>query len=309
MKFPYNGGKWYIDKILATQLLTLVYNIKKDWDFVLLISGDRMVRVGKSVLGMTICSFLAYAMGRYGIKTKFDLEDVYFDNKVMMSQVYDKPQYSINMYDEGREGLAATKTMHLIQQDILDFFAECGQLNQIFVIVLPDFFELKEPVAIGRSEFLLNVYRKPVAKEVDILGIGEKQPVVGFQRGFFQLFNRQTKAKLYDKARTTRRKNYGLIKANVIGRFTNQYPLDEALYRAKKREALKRFQEKTKEDKVTLKEMKETKLRNLIITKLHKESLTEREIVKRMIDEYDYKVSKTLVNTVIRDSKSKAAVA
>ena len=306
MKFPFNGKEWYIDKILATQLLTLVYNIKKDWDFVLLISGDRMVRVGKSVLGMTVCAFLCYAMNAYKIKTKFDLDDIFFDNSIMMDTVYNKPQYAINMYDEGREGLAASKTMKSIQQDILDFFAECGQLNQIFVIVLPDFFELKEPVAIGRSEFLLNVYRKPIAKEMDILGIGEKQPVVGFQRGFFQLFNRQRKAQLFDKARTTRRKNYGLVKANVIGRFTNQYPLDENLYRVKKMEALKRFQQKKEEES---KPRKDTRIRDKLILELYSKKINQQEIANIMESKYDEQLTRQRINQIIHSFKQNQAIA
>ena len=51
-----------------------------------------------------------------------------------------------------------------MQQDLLDFFAECGQLNQVFVIVAPDFFKLSEEIAVARSEYLINVYRKDIIK-------------------------------------------------------------------------------------------------------------------------------------------------
>jgi len=54
MKFPYNGKEWYIDGFLASSLDSLAYNVQKDWDFVIMITGDRTVRVGKSVLAMTV---------------------------------------------------------------------------------------------------------------------------------------------------------------------------------------------------------------------------------------------------------------
>lgn len=47
MKFLWKGNEYYIDGFLASLLNSIVYNIKKDWDFVILITGDRGVRVGK----------------------------------------------------------------------------------------------------------------------------------------------------------------------------------------------------------------------------------------------------------------------
>lgn len=248
MKFPFEGRELYIDGYLANSLNTIAYNIKNDWDFVLMITGDRTVRVGKSVLAATICAYLSYAMQQLGFPTKYSLDDVYFDNKTMMEAAFKKPQYSINQYDEGREGLASSKWASQLQQDLLDFFAECGQLNQIFVIVAPDFFGLKEDIAVARSECLINVYRKENKKIIDIKGIGTQLPVVKLERGFFEFFNKKSKQKLYDMARSTKRKSYGITKAEFIGRFTNQYPFSEEAYRNKKREALSRFQERKKEE-------------------------------------------------------------
>ena len=47
MRFSFSGQDLFIDDRLATQLNTVAYNIKNDWDVVILISGDRTVRVGK----------------------------------------------------------------------------------------------------------------------------------------------------------------------------------------------------------------------------------------------------------------------
>lgn len=257
MKFEFKGNEFYIDGYLAAQLNSIAYNLPNDWDIVLLVTGDRSVRVGKSVLAMTVCAYFAHILNRIkptvikeGRKTPvdFNISDIYFDNQSMINDAQDKEKYSINLYDEGREGLAASKAMRQIQQDLIDFFTECGQLNQIFVIVAPDFFELKEYMSVGRAEALINVYRKEKKIEADIFRDGIRHPIVRFDRGNFEFFSRNTKRTLYDKAKSTRRKNYGLVKADFVGRFTNQYPLGETEYKEKKRQSLDRFNDRHKED-------------------------------------------------------------
>jgi len=247
LKFEWNGGEWYIDGYIADQLNSIAYNINKDWDFVIILTGDRSVRVGKSVLGMTICAYLAYLLKRLKLNDDaYGLEDVFFDNQKMIERAFKKPKYSINHYDEGREGLAANKAMKIMQQDLMDFFAECGQLNHIFVIVAPDFFRLNEEIAVARSEFLINVYRKEQQNMIDLFKDGNKKPVIKLKRGQFEFFNRKRKQNLFDKSQSTRRRSYALIKHNFIGSFTNQYPLGREEYVEKKKEALSRFLEKKK---------------------------------------------------------------
>lgn len=247
--FTYKGKEYFIDGYLAMQLDTLIYNVKKDYDFVILITGDRTVRVGKSVLAMTICAYLSMKMNSIKMENRYEIKDIYFDNKDMMAEAFKKPKYHINHYDEGREGLAANKAMKSMQQDLLDFFAECGQLNHIFVIVAPDFFKLSEEIAVARSEFLINVYRKETPKMIDLYKTGKKIPVVSLDRGRFEFFSRKRKQTLYDKATSTRRKSYGLVKADFTGSFSNQYPLGEEEYREAKKEALSRFTEKKEKEK------------------------------------------------------------
>lgn len=250
MKFKWKDQELYIDGILASRLQSFVYNLKNDWDFVLLVTGDRGVRVGKSVLAMTICAYLAYLLAKKGLHPDaYTPDDIYFDNAIMMDHAQQKPKYSINHYDEGREGLAANKAMKAFQQDLIDFFTECGQLNQIFVIVAPDFFELKEDMAVARSECLINVYRKESFVNVDMFRDGNRSDVMRLDRGYFEFFGRKSKANLYDRAKTTRRKNYGLVKANFIGRFVDQYPIPEDIYKGKKKDSLARFKERHDQEK------------------------------------------------------------
>lgn len=268
MKFNFKGQEYYIDGLLARQMDTLIYNVKDDYDFVIIITGDRSVRVGKSVLAMTVCAYLSEGLRRVGKENKYEIEDVYFDNADMMKAAFKKPPYHVNHYDEGREGLAANKAMKAMSQDLLDFFAECGQLNHIFVIVAPDFFKLNEEIAVARSEYLINVYRKEQPRMIDLYKTGTKVPVIKLARGQFEFFDRKKKQNLYDKSRSTNRKNYGLIKANFVGAFANQYPLGEEEYRKAKKEALSRFTEKKKAEKN--KETKQEKKWKLMINALAK---------------------------------------
>lgn len=253
MKFDFNGKEYYIDGYLASQLNSFAYNINQDWDFIILITGDRMVRVGKSVLAMTIGAYLGAALKNIKLnENAYTINQIYFDSKIMVDEALEKSKYYVNHYDEARESLASSKTLQKTQQDLLDFFAECGQLNHIFIIVLPDFFTLKEDIAIARSECLINVYRTETKLMKDLYKTGEKTPLVRFNRGQFQFFNRRKKEIIYDKAKTTKRKSYYAVKADFIGRFTDQWPIDRKKYEGLKRESLKRFKERHEKADVKL---------------------------------------------------------
>lgn len=249
MKFPFNGKEWYIDGYLASALDSIAYNVNKDFDFVIMITGDRTVRVGKSVLGMTVSAYLSYALNLLGLKNEFSVKDIYFDNKEMMKEAFKKPKFHVNQYDEGREGLASAKSMKSMQQDLIDFFSECGQMNHVFVIVAPDFFKLNEEIAVARSEFLINVYRKDTQITTNKFKDGKARQVTRLDRGYFEFFSRKKKQNLYDKSQSTRRRNYQLIKADFYGAFTNQYPVGEDEYRNKKKESLARFAERKEDEK------------------------------------------------------------
>ena len=299
MKYIFEKKEYAIDGLLARQLDTLVYNVKKDYDFVIIITGDRAVRVGKSVLAMQVCAYLSAKLNEAGMENKYTIDDIYFDNQEMMEAAFKKKPYHVNHYDEGREGLAANKAMKSMQHDLLDFFAECGQMNHIFVIVAPDFFKLNEEIAVARSEYLINVYRTEETREVDLYKTGTKQPVVLLKRGQFEFFDRRTKRNLYDKAQSTRRRNYGLIKANFIGSFSNTYPLGEEEYRIKKKKALSRFTEKKEEEKRT-KENKKQMFRNKFIFKLKNDGLSASQI-QTELEKYDYTLTTRQINTIYQE--------
>lgn len=288
------GLEIYLDGNLKSALDSMVYNIKADWDFVIVISGDRMVRVGKSVLAQNIAAYLSFRL-----KTSFNLDNIFFDSQSMIDAAQSMPKNSILIYDEGREGLAASKNGKQLQNDLLDYFAECGQMNHIFIVVLPDFFELKENIAVGRSECLINVYRKTENSMMDIYNEGEKLPIVKLERGYFEFFARKTKEKLYDIARSKHMKNYSVVKANFIGRFTNTYCVDEIAYREKKRQALQRFKEKKEQEHKS----KSDTIRNKIILECKQKGMSCESIRQELEEKYDYVISKRTIERVIESKK------
>lgn len=292
------GKEIYLDGYLVPVLETLIYNIKKDWDFVIVITGDRMVRTGKSVIGLSIGAYLADKLN-----TPFTGANVFFDSQSMMNYARVAPKNSVLMFDEGREALASTKAMMAVQRDLLDYFSECGQLNHIFIIILPDFFGLKEDMAVARSEFLINVYRREVPKQIDLYNNGEKKEVVSFERGYFELWNREKKKNLYDIARATHIKSYSKVPPNFRGRFTNVYPIDEEEYRELKLKALKRYEDtpkyKQKEIKLSLVGL------NLII-KLANDGLTGHAIANKLLTELNIKYEPESINNILKLLRKKS---
>lgn len=240
-----NGKEVYLDGYLKTQLDSIVCNLKNDWDFVIIITGDGMVRVGKSWLAIQICSYLADRIG-----TPYNHENIFFDSKDMINFAQQKTNTLVH-YDEAREGLATSKRFTKVQEDLMDYFNECGQRNNIFVLVLPDYFSLNAELSTNRSECLINVYRTERPTERMMMnneGVQEKTSVVMFERGSFEFYNRKRKHKLYFIGKRSGLREYGMVKPNFRGSFTNDLPIDEELYRQRKKEALARFETKHKEE-------------------------------------------------------------
>lgn len=232
---------FYMDGYLKSCMDSLVWNINKDWDFIIIITGDNLVRSGKSVLGLQIGTYLAKQLG-----TPFGLDNVFFDSNDMIAKAQDAPKNSVFIFDEARVALASSKRFLKTQQDLMDYFNECGQLNHVFILILPDFFSLTNEIATNRSELLLNVYRFEENTEKMVNGVAT--PITVFHRGRFELFNRKTKATLYWQGKRSGLRNYGMVKANAVCTFPHYYPVDEEAYREKKREMLTRFIQRHRED-------------------------------------------------------------
>lgn len=215
-----------MDPLLISNLDTIAYNLRHDFDTVIPVSGDGMVRVGKSFLAQQVGYYLAYKLG-----TPFDIDNIVFSGKELVAIAQRLPKNSVLIYDEARGELDAKKVMENITKTLMDFFAECGMYNHVMILVCPDFFELPKGIAIGRSEFLLNVVRtSSLAKDK------EGAEVIKFERGVFEFYNRKGKKVLYIQGKK-QFNNYdiGIKLRSFWGNFPNVCIVDLAQYQEKKR--------------------------------------------------------------------------
>lgn len=206
--------EYYMDGYLKQNLDILKKINKKDWDFVILLSSSGIPRVGKSVHGQQIA---------YYLDPTFTLDHMCSSAEEFQRKTKKLAQkglkYKAIMYDEAKFGLDAKRAMETVTKTLLDFFAECGQVNAFLILVLPDFFDLKKELCLNRSICLINCYYK-----------GE------FERGYFNFYGRTRKKYLYIKGKEYH--NYNAGKPDFRGRFTDFYTVDEKEYRKKKRESL-----------------------------------------------------------------------
>lgn len=232
IRHPEKPG-FYMDDRLKLQLDVLLKNIKNDWDFTILITGQGEVRVGKSMIAMQIACYWAYMMEKlHGIKVPFNLGDNFvFEGRELIKKgnhLGVNHPYSPLVFDEAGADLEGRKVMSGSTQLVLDYFRECGQYNMLNVLVLPEFFDLPKGIAITRSIFLIDVFYM-----ADDEGV--------FKRGYFNFYSRRGKKLLYLYGKKDL--NYSIIKSDfkkIPGRFHNFYTINESEYRLAKQQALKR---------------------------------------------------------------------
>jgi len=224
-----NKDGFYMDDQLKLQIDVLLKNIKNDWDFTILITGQGEVRVGKSKIAMDIACYWAYMLWKlYKVKVPFNLKENYiFDGKKLIEVGNHLGQHypmAPLVYDEAGADLEGRKSMQTVTQDVLDFYRECGQYNLLNILVIPEYFDLPKGIALSRSIFLIDVYYTS-----DETGL--------FTRGYFNFFSKRQKKWLYLKGK--RDLNYQAAKYDFHGRFYNFYQLNEKEYRKLKQDALK----------------------------------------------------------------------
>lgn len=226
--FKQKDSGFYMDNILKQQIDVLIKNIKRDWDFTIIVTGSGEVRVGKSVLAMQIAAYWAYEIQeQYGIKVPFSVEENFvLEGKRLIevgNKLGQKHPYSPLIFDEAGADLEGRKVMQTSTQEVLDFFRECGQYNLLNILVLPEYFDLPKGIALSRSICLINVYYTTNEEGI-------------FERGFFNFYSRRNKKYLYLNGK--KQLDYNAYKYNFHGRFFDNYPIDEKDYRKLKQEAL-----------------------------------------------------------------------
>ena len=194
----------YIDGYLKSNLDIAKSAIKKDFDMV--IGVDGVEGGGKSVMAMQAAHYCDPTL---------NMERIVFTPSEFRKAINKADKYQAVVYDEAYTGLMSRNTMGVINRALVSMLAEIRQKNLFVFVVMPTFFDLDRYVAIWRSRALIHVYTAE-----------------GFERGYFAFYNTDRKKDLYINGKKTY--SYGLPRPNFIGRFTNNYILDETEYRKKK---------------------------------------------------------------------------
>ncbi|UCD21006.1 MAG: hypothetical protein JSW08_00445 [archaeon] len=215
----------YIDGILGKKLERDVITElrKKDMDVVFAIAGKE--RSGKSTFGQVLGGFIAAKLG-----TKFDETNICMTPDELRIRIEHAQKNEVIIYDEAHRGMGSTRALSEVNNVLRDLFMEMGQLNLCVIVILPSFFMLDKYIALHRTRGLFYVYMN------------------SGQRGFWTYFNEKDKKKLYLKGKKTLDVNCVRF-PNFRGRFYKKTPINEEVYRKKKRESFKRRERLTRSER------------------------------------------------------------
>ncbi len=221
---------FYFHPTLKEQIDTYLKNVDKDWDFVIIISGEGEVRVGKSFLASQIGKYWTKRIKElYGKDVPFNLKDnfVFNGNNLIKKGNYLGTKYPMSclVFDEAGADLEGIKAMRRTTQNVKDYLRECGQYNMLTIIVIPEFFDLPKGIAISRSDCMVNVY-----------WLGDENGYM--KRGYFKFYSRPNKKHLYLKGK--RNLDYNAWSYDFFGSFDNLFTLNFDEYKEVKKKALRR---------------------------------------------------------------------
>lgn len=242
---------FYMDGFLAYNLLPIKKYLDKEWDCVGIVSGHGKVRIGKSVLGFQVASYISWILagGKMkmervpkGRKTTWEMTNIQHPKKPSTFCLEENVVFSANdlqkrahalykkygknqilLYDEGRQGLEAKRAMESLNKTMEDFLQECGFMGHIIIIVLPNFFKLHEDYAVARSLFLIDAFTDR-----------------NKQRGFFNFYDENQKEWLYflGKKKIGITQKYTAAHESFWGRFSSWFPFDKEEYEKMKQESI-----------------------------------------------------------------------
>ena len=272
---------FYINDNLKATIDLWVKNVKNDWDFVIIISGQGTVRVGKSVLAQQIACYWCYAIWKaYGIYPPFTIEDnIVFHGEQLIkkgNKLGRATKYGALIFDEAGADLEGVKAMKKTTQNVKDFFRECGQYNMLNILCLPEFFDLPKGIATNRSNCLIDCY--VTVDENDM-----------WERGKFNFFSAPAKKNLYKFGK--KESDYKATKPDFYGDWDNVYVLDEKEYKEKKVEALK-----TREVTSAKEERRDHYLKGAFKILIDDMQLTYREIADRIREKQKISVSHSYIS-------------
>jgi len=204
-----NGGReFYVDDRLHKNIQKVKEKVNgKDEDYFFIIDGAE--GSGKSVLAQQLAMV---------VDPTFSLDRMVFNSKDFTSAILGASKGQAVVFDEAFRGLSSRGALSEVNKLLVGLMMECRQKNLIVFVVLPSFFLLDKYVAMHRAKGLFHVYRKEG------------------KRGFWMFFNSHKMKILYLKGKALY--SYKVPKTHFVGRFYDQYTIDEVEYRKKKHEQL-----------------------------------------------------------------------
>lgn len=186
--------KYHLNHYLK-DLLDLCYERqKKKWDNLIIIDG--VERSGKTTLAILIAYYYAHIS-----KLKFGIENIFFDPEKLLDFAT-QTQNNIMIWDEAAFGGMAQEWHTRVQKILCKMLMTTGKYGHFYIFIIPNFFRLKDYLAVDRSLALIHVYSPDL-----------------INRGYFICLNELQKKWVYNqnKKSMTYGKNF-----SFNGRFVHQ---------------------------------------------------------------------------------------
>lgn len=198
-----------MDGYLKKNLDVLKVNIKRDWDFWIIIDGYE--GSGKSTLGEQVGLYLDPTL---------NIDNIVFTPRQFEAAVDKANKYQCIIWDESVTGTQSTDLTKMART-LKKKAVQMRQKNLFIILIIHAYQDMNRYYAVHRTWFLLNVYFIP----------NEDKGI--FQRGHFKFFDFNKKKSMYLNDKARRFYNYS-EKANFWGRFYDQHIIPRELYLKKK---------------------------------------------------------------------------
>ena len=232
----------YADEYLYDNMKILGKAIVQDNTFFGIVSSSTLeVGTGKSVFLQQMGEAWTDIINTmHNKEVPFNIKNIVFRPKKLIERAFEVPKYSCVILDEWEEANYWSELGMTLRQ----FFRKCRQLNLFILIICPNFFQVPMSYAISRSIFFIDVRFE-----------------TNFERGFFSFYNFKKKKLLYLKGKKTQ--DYGVVKPDFYGRFTDGYAVPREEYLAAKLKDAKEAEETSK------KNVTEPQIRRKLFKQLH----------------------------------------
>jgi len=197
-----------MDGYLKSNLDVLKTEIKKDWDFLMVVDGRE--GAGKSSLAAQI---------GYYLDPTLNLSRFCFNAKQFQEAVYKAEKYQCIILDEGYGALSSRAAMSWVNRTLVKMLTEIRMKNLFILVLLPSFYDLDKYVAMFRSCALIHVRTKEGSLE----------------RGDFNFYSYKKKMWMYSNCR----KDYSYNHPDFWGSFSAFFPFNKDEYIKAKLEGTK----------------------------------------------------------------------